>query len=255
MNNSRDMKLNYTVKGQGNKNIILLHGWGGSLESLTPLQNELGNSDGFRVYNIEWPGFGNSRLSVGTKFMFDDYSEALIDFIISQRLSKPTLVGHSFGGKVAIATLLKKQDIADRLVLINSSGIKPKNTLKRAVLYIPTKAIGAIFTLPGLRRVKPFVRKVYYKLIVREGDYLLSSDLKETLQSVLQVNFDTELSKITTNTLLIWGENDSYTPLWMGRKFANELPNAKIEIVKDAKHNLPLVNPEIVATIIRLYLK
>jgi len=249
------MQLNYTVKGQGNKNIILLHGWGGSLESLTPLQNELAKSGGFRVYNIEWPGFGNSKLTTGTKFSFDDYPKALIDFIKSQRISKPTLVGHSFGGKVSIALLLKQQELIDKLILINSSGIKPKNTLKKMLLYIPTKTMGAVFSLPGLRRVKPFVRKVYYKLIVREGDYLISSDLEDTLKSVLEVNFDADLPEISTKTLLIWGENDKYTPLWMGQKFANEMQNAKLEVVKDAKHNLPLVNPEIVATIIRLYLK
>lgn len=249
------MQLNYTVKGQGNKNVILLHGWGGSLESLTPLQNELAKSGGFRVYNIEWPGFGNSKLTTGTKFGFENYVKALIDFIEYQRIAKPTLVGHSFGGKVALALSLKQSGLIDKLILVNSSGIKPRNTLKKTLLYLPTKTMGAVFSLPGLRKVKPFVRKVYYKLIVRESDYLVSESLEETLTDVLKVNFDADLSEISTKTLLIWGEKDGYTPLWMGQKLAGEMQNAKIEVVKDAKHNLPLVNPEIVATIIRLYLK
>lgn len=249
------MQLNYTVKGQGDQNIILLHGWGGSMESLAKLQDELAKTGGFRVYNIEWPGFGNSKSIPGRKLKFADYTEYLTSFIKSQKVSNLALVGHSFGGKVSLDLALKEPNIVRNLILINSSGIKPKNTLKKAVLFLPTKLMGVVFSIPGLVKIKPFIRKVYYKLIVREGDYLISESLEDTLKDVLRINFDGQLSEITTGTLLIWGEKDKYTPLWMGQKMCNEMKNAKLEIVKDAKHNLPLVNPEIVATIIRLYLK
>lgn len=249
------MQLNYTVKGQGNKNIILLHGWGGSMESLSKLQDELAKTDDFRVYNIEWPGFGNSKLTEGRKLRFGDYTECLQSFIKSQKITQLTLVGHSFGGKVALDLVLKEPQLIEDLILVNSSGVKPKNTLKKTVLFLPTKLMGLVFSLPGLIKVKPFFRKAYYKAIVREGDYLKADLLEDTLKDVLKVNFDDKLPEIKTKTLLVWGEKDSYTPLWMGQKMANEIKDAKLEIVKDAKHNLPLVNPEIVATIIRLYLK
>lgn len=249
------MLLNYTVKGQGNKNLILLHGWGGSLDSLAPLQDELIITKEFRVYNVEWPGFGSSKFSGNQEVSFNDYVEALIRFIKSEKILKPTLVGHSFGGKVALGLSLMQPELISSMILVNSSGIKPKNSIKRSFFLVTSKVLGIFFNLPGLRKIKPLVRKFYYKIFVREVDYLTSGNMKEILKNVLEVNFDTLLPKIKINTLIIWGEKDTQTPLWMGQTLAKGIKNAKIEIVKNTKHNLPLINPEIVATLIRLYLK
>lgn len=248
------MHLNYTVKGQGKKTIILLHGWGGSLKSLSPLQDELVKSGNYRVFNIEWPGFGDSPVSK-TNAVLGDYSGYLGDFISTQNLIKPILVGHSFGGKVAMHLLINHPRIAEKLILINSSGIKPKNNLKKTILYFPTKLFGGLFSIAGLRNVKPLVRKVYYKIVVHEDDYLLSEDLRETLKNVLDENLDKEVKNIDVETLLLWGENDAKTPLWMAEYLKNEIPNSKLEVIKDARHNLPLVQPELVSTMISLFIK
>jgi pimeloyl-ACP methyl ester carboxylesterase len=248
------MHLNYTVKGQGKKTIILLHGWGGSLKSLSPLQDELVKSGNYRVFNIEWPGFGDSPVSK-TNAVLGDYSHYLGDFISTQKLIKPILVGHSFGGKVAMHLLINHPRIAEKLILINSSGIKPKNNLKKTILYLPTKLFGGIFSIAGLRNIKPLVRKVYYKIIVHEGDYLLSEDLRETLKNVLDENLDKDVKKIDVETLLLWGENDTKTPLWMAEYLKKEILNSKLEVIKDARHNLPLVQPELVSTMISLFIK
>lgn len=248
------MHLNYTAKGQGKKTIILLHGWGGSLKSLTPLQNELTKSGDYRVFNIEWPGFGDSpvnNLSAG----LGDYSNYLLKFINDQNLIKPILVGHSFGGKVALSLLITNPKIAEKLILINSSGIKPRNNMKKILLLIPTKIFGGIFSLPLLKSLKPLMRKIYYKVVVREADYLLSEGLSETLKKILDENLDNKVKNIEVETLLLWGEKDTKTPLWMAQYFKNEIPNSKLEIIKDARHNLPLVQPELVSTMISLFIK
>lgn len=249
------MPLNYTVKGQGNKNIILLHGWGGSMESLQGLQDELAKTNTYRVYNIELPGFGESSISKGKVLTLDDYVSSLDIFMESNNINKPILVGHSFGGKVALAYTLKKENKVQNLILVNSSGLKPKNTLKKVVLIVPTKTFGLLFSLPVLNKVKSPIRSIYYRFVVRERDYLRSKELQETLKNVLKVNLDDQIGKINVDTLLIWGENDSYTPLWMGERFSKLLPNARLEVIQGAKHNLPLVNPQIVSSMIRLHIK
>ena len=248
------MRLNYTAKGQGRKTIILLHGWGGSLKSLTPLQNELIKSSDYRVFNLEWPGFGESPI-IHKAAKIKDYETYLLEFISEQNIIKPILIGHSFGGKVAMSLAINNPTLLDKLILINSSGLKPKNTLKRTLLFLPTKIFGAFFKLPILRIIKKPMRKLYYKLIVRESDYLISENLEITMKNVLNENLDESVSKIQVQTLLIWGEKDTQTPLWMGNKLANEIPNSKLEVIKDAKHGLPLNQPEIVSTLISLFLK
>lgn len=251
----KNMQLNYTVKGQGRKNLILLHGWGGSLPSLEPLQNQLAQGGGYRVFNIEWPGFGSSKTKLKTALTFTDFVTQLEEFIKQQGILMPVLVGHSFGGKVAMAFAHKNPMLVKNLILINTSGLKPKNSIKKLVLFIPTKVFGAIFSLPLLIKIKPFIRKVYYRFIVREHDYLISESLEATFRSIIDSNLDDKIGNIETDTLLIWGEKDRQTPLWMGEKLAQMMPNAKIEVIKDSKHSLPLVNPELIATIIRLYIK
>jgi pimeloyl-ACP methyl ester carboxylesterase len=248
------MRLNYTAKGQGRKTIILLHGWGGSLKSLTPLQDELIKSNEYRVFNIEWPGFGKSPI-IHKSAKIKDYESLLLEFISEHNIAKPILVGHSFGGKVAMALAINNPNILDKLILINSSGLKPKNSLKKTLLFLPTKAFGAFFKLPLLKFIKKPIRKLYYKLIVRESDYLISEDLEITMKNILSENLDESVSKIQVQTLLIWGEKDTQTPLWMGKKLASEIPNSKLEVIKDAKHGLPLNQPEIVSTLILLFLK
>lgn len=248
------MQLNYTAKGQGKKTIILLHGWGGSLKSLTPLQNTLIESGDFRVFNIEWPGFGESP-TFKTNAKLTDFENYLKSFINEQGIIKPILVGHSFGGKVAMSLVINNPQLVHKLILINSSGLKPKNSVKKILLFIPTKVFGILFSLPILKSVKPLVRKIYYKLIIRESDYLVSGELEDTLKNILNTNLDDNLKKISADTLVIWGEKDTKTPLWMGQKLASEIPNAKLEVIKAARHNLPLVDPELVSTMIKLYIK
>lgn len=248
------MHLNYTAKGQGKKTIILLHGWGGSMKSLSPLQNELVKSGKFRVFNIEWPGFGDSPVT-NSIAVLDDYVKYLKEFIINQNIIKPILVGHSFGGKVAMSLLISNPRIAEKLILINSSGIKPKNSVKKAMLFLPTKLFGSVFSLPGLKSVKPITRKIYYKTIVRESDYLKSDELRDTLKNVLDENLDEKVKDIEVETLLLWGEKDTRTPLWMAEYLKDEIPNSKLEVIKDARHNLPLVQPELVSTMISLFIK
>lgn len=249
------MQINYTVKGRGNKNIILLHGWGGSMESLQGLQDELTKTIAYRVYNVELPGFGQSNLQKGKTLTLDDYVAALDIFIEKNNINKPILVGHSFGGKIALAYSIKNGNKIRNLILINSSGLKPKNSLKKYALILPTKSFGLLFSLPLLNKIKEPIRRGYYKLIVRERDYLRAKELQKTLKNVLKINLDDQIEKINVDTLLIWGEKDSYTPLWMGEKLSKLLPNARLEVIQGAKHNLPLINPQIISSMIRLHIK
>lgn len=127
--------------------------------------------------------------------------------------------------------------------------------MKKILLLIPTKIFGGIFSLPLLKSLKPLMRKIYYKVVVREADYLLSEGLSETLKKILDENLDNKVKNIEVETLLLWGEKDTKTPLWMAQYLKNEIPNSKLEIIKDARHNLPLVQPELVSTMISLFIK
>ncbi|HLD03946.1 MAG TPA: alpha/beta hydrolase [Candidatus Dojkabacteria bacterium] len=246
------MKINYTVKGDGPP-IILMHGWGGSSASLEPLQEQLAGK-GFQVFNFDLPGFGQSEM---LKKVMDlsDYVEFLHAFLERMNIYKPVLVGHSFGGKIAVAFAAKYGDKLARLVIIDASGINPKIEKKQRRLQRTAKFFGKVFNLPGLHFTKPLARKLFYKTIVKESDYLKAGKLKETFKNIVKEHVDLLLSKINMETLVIWGEKDGITPLWQGKKLAQGIRNARLEVIENATHNLPLVMPELVAKIISLFIR
>lgn len=244
------MRINYTTKGQG-KTVVLLHGWGGSSESLEKLAEELAGN--YQVVNIDLPGFGKSDVPQ-TPLKVEDYVEYLKEFLEQMKLRKVTLVGHSFGGKVIMLFATKYPKFLESIILINASGLKPKNSLKKTLFIVPTKVLGSIFKLPLLKQLAPTLRNIYYKLVVRERDYLNAGPMKETLKVVVNQHFDQQVIKITTPTLLIWGEKDTQTPLWMAKALAKKIQGARLEIVKGATHGLPLKQPGIVANLIKLFL-
>lgn len=223
---------------------FLLHGWGGSTASLKSLELLLGEmSDS--IHNIEYPGFGDMK-ELKKILHLKDYSDFLYKTINDLNPEKrPTvLIGHSFGGKMILDLLSKENPNVLKAFIINASGIKPKQTLKLILL----KRL-AIFKF--LLRIK-ILRKIFYKFIVRESDYLKTNGyLKETFKNVINEHLDGKLSKINSKVVIIWGENDVVTPLYMAKKFKNSLRNSKLFIVKNTGHSLPLKHPEEVFKIIQ----
>jgi len=246
------MRINYTVKGDG-PTIILLHGWGGSSKSLLNLQMRLAEM-GFQVFCVDLPGFGESS-KPDRPLVLDDYVNYLYELIEKLNIYKPILAGHSFGGKVAMAFAIKHRNVPGRLILIDSSGLNPRNDSKKGFFLVVSKIFGSIFKLPGFKPIRPLVRKIFYKFVVRENDYVDAGELEATLRNIVGEHLDDKLPLIKTDTLLIWGDNDTYTPLWQGEELARRIKNSRLEVVAGAKHALPLDEPDLVAKIIYTYLK
>ena len=125
----KDLNINYVQYGKG-KDIILLHGWGQNIKMMEPLGQNL--CDNARITILDLPGFGSSEIP---KFAYtiNDYTEFLHEFLESLDIKKPILIGHSFGGRIAI-NYASMYDV-DKLVLFGSPFIvRETNGLKVKVL-------------------------------------------------------------------------------------------------------------------------
>ncbi|MEI7579629.1 MAG: alpha/beta hydrolase [bacterium] len=246
------MRINYEVAGAG-KPLIMLHGWGGSLQSLAELQNLLSKS-GFQVYNLDLPGFGQSEM-LKNEMQLEDYVDFVIDFIKKLELKKPILLGHSFGGQIAARLASREKHLLSQLILVNAAGINPANTVKKFIFKKIAKTGKRIFKLPGLKQLERPVKSIFYKYIVRERDYLNANKMKATMANVVETHLEHALVQITVPTLLIWSEKDTYTPLWQGEKMASLISGSRLQVVAGARHNLPLKDPQAVLFIINSFAK
>lgn len=94
----KNININYIQYGEG-KDILLLHGWGQNIEMMKPLGDNF--CDRFRITILDLPGFGESD-EPESAWNIGSYEEMLEEFVKKLEIKKPIVIGHSFGGRLAI---------------------------------------------------------------------------------------------------------------------------------------------------------
>lgn len=212
--------MNYIKKGSG-KDLILLHGWGCNLHVFDELSDYF--SKYFTVWSIDLPGFGESKID--EELTIEEYSYLLEDFFLEHEIESPIILGHSFGGRVAIK--YASTNYCHKLILVSSAGIKRFNP--KVYSYKVKK------TFYKALRMNKKVEKLRNKYA--SNDYKNANQvLRETLK--LAVNHDQrkDLSKITCETLLIWGEKDKDTPIKDGILMKRLIKDSELIKIEDAGH-------------------
>ena len=110
----KNININYTQYGKG-KDVVLLHGWGQNIQMMDPIGKNL--CDNFRITILDFPGFGSSDIPEFA-YTISDYTNILHEFLESLMIDNPILIGHSFGGRIAISYASIYQ--VEKLVLFGS---------------------------------------------------------------------------------------------------------------------------------------
>ena len=248
------MKTNIVTKGESNENppILILHGWGASTKSWEKVQNELSNLR-YKVIVPDMPGFGESA-PPEKPWTSDDYLSWLLGFIKEQKITTPFyLVGHSFGGSLALKLAIKHPELIRKLIVISAarSG-HAKTSLKVRVIKRIVRIGKSTEKLPFFK----LMRKAFYKFIVQERDYERTEGvMRKTMELVLKDNLTHDLHKIHLPTLIIWGENDKATPIEDAHVINHEIKGSELRIVKGGKHAINLTHPYEVSEFIYKFLK
>ncbi len=247
-----DLKVNYKIAGEGPA-ILVLHGWGGSSDSWLEVQ-EILTKEGYQVIVPDFPGFGKS-ITPSKPWEIKDYSDFVLRFTKKLGLEKFFLVGHSFGGRIAIKFTVQYPEKVKKLILCDSAGIKPKPGLKTRIIFWLARIGNAIFTPKHLTRFKDAARNLFY-IFLRNRDYAKANGtMKETIKKVLKEDLSPELLEIRTKTLLIWGGNDKMVPLKYANIFKEKIKNSKLEVLPKIGHSPHLESPKKFSEIILNFLK
>ena len=255
-----DFEANYKTQGSGPL-LLILHGWGGSSDSWVFVQKFLAEK-GFQVICPDLPGFGKTPPPL-KDWSIDDYVEWLKQFcekisqIHGESIEPFFLLGHSFGGGVAVKFATKYPNFISSLVLVAPAIVRQRK-IKQKVYFALAKTGNKIFSLPILFYFQPFLRKILYRLLGLTDYYKLfvekSIAMKGTFKKIVSEDLQRLLSQIPCKTLLIWGGRDKVTLLGDAYLIQKKIPSANLKIIPEAGHVPNFETPEKLAEIILKFL-
>ena len=215
----RGIKISYARYDGDGVPVLLLHGWGASKKAMQCLFDFI-KSIGRSVISLDFPYFGESDAPPSDWGVYD-YANITREFMLALGVGKAVILGHSFGGRVGII-LAADFDMAEKLVLVDSAGLKPR----RGIRY----------------KTKVLCYKIKKKLkLVKKGagsaDYnALPEFMKPVFVRVVNTHLDKTLKNISVPTLIVWGRNDKDTPMYMAKKFEKKIKDSGLVVLENAGH-------------------
>lgn len=248
--NIEGIDINYIIEGKG-KNVLVLHGWGANIDTILPIVNIL--KEDFKVFAMDLPGFGKSQIP---KEVFDskDYARIVKGFIDKMKIDKVTLIGHSFGGKISILLGAYYPELIEKIVLIDSAGLIPKRTLKYYLKVYSFKVLRSIYKSIFFWQDNKNKMERFYKRFGSTDYKNADGIMRRILVKVVNENLRPMLKNIQCPTLLIWGDEDKDTPLYMGKIMENEIDDSGLVVLKGAGHYSYLDDFNKFAIVLRVFL-
>ncbi len=195
---------------QAKIDLIILHGWGSNKNIMKNVFSPFLNS--FRHIYIDLPGFGKSTCPTALKTT--DVTRIVELLLVYINASTDVILGHSFGGKVA---LLLDPKI---LVLVSSAGIKVPKPLSIQLKIVITKVLNFL----GLRKFR--------SLFIAQDAKNLSKPMYDTFKNVVDEDFTQNFSEYDGKALLCWGEEDTATPISSANQIKKLIKDSKLEVYK-----------------------
>jgi pimeloyl-ACP methyl ester carboxylesterase len=264
--------IGYRVSGEGEKNILLIHGNMTSSKHWDVLMSNF--PDGYRIYAIDLRGFGtssyNSRIN-----SIKDFSEDVRLFTDCLNLKDFSLVGWSLGGAIAMQFAADYPDSVNKLILLESVGIKGYPLMKKDEEYKPVwgqflktreeiaydlRLIQNAYDFGSTEFLKGLWNSLIYthnqpspdKYLEYLEDMMTQRNLADAYYALAYFNISNqnngivdgtrEVDKIIAPTLIIHGDRDLVIPVDTAEDTAASIgDNAKLVVLKNTGHS-PLID-------------
>jgi pimeloyl-ACP methyl ester carboxylesterase len=263
------VSLHHEERGTGEP-ILFIHGFGASIFSWRYLVSPL--STNARVIRLDLKGFGASPKPADGDYSIYHQAGLVQRFVLDHDLTNLTIVGHSYGGGIALVTSLSLLDQAPqrlrRLILIDSIGYQQRLPLFIKILRTPIFGPLAVSLVPARLQVLSILKLAYYDsgkitaAAVEEYAKALKTRggkeaLFETAKSLIPPDIDAltrEYRRINVPTLILWGEQDRIVPVELGMRLNRDIPDSKLYVLDRCGHIPQEEEPERALTAIKNFL-
>lgn len=244
------LNINCIDEGSGEA-ILFLHGWGSSILPFARLINTL--KETHRVVAIDFPGCGESD-TMSEPWDIDDYCNLVLKVIEKLNIENPVLIGHSHGGRVIMKLVGSGLFSPPKIVFLDAAGLIPKKSFKQKLRAKSFKFIKAVLSLP-------IINKFSDSLLEKARKHYGSADynaappvLRKTLVNVVNIDLRHLLPNISCPTLLVWGENDTATPLSDAKIIESLIKDSGLCVIKGGGHFSFLDSPFEACAILKSFL-
>lgn len=242
----------YKVTGSGSKTVIILQGWGTDLGVYDSVANTI--NEQYRVVQFDFPGFGGSD-EPREAWNVDAYADFFCKFVQALQIEKATLIGHSYGGRVIIKLAARENlpfEITN-IVLIDSAGILPERSFSQKMKIKRYKILKKILNLKVVYALFPELIDDWKS---RQGsaDYRNASPvMRQCLVMAVNEDLTGLLPYIKQDTLLIWGDKDTATPIRDAKIMEEKIQNSGLVVLKGTGHFSFLEQPAVFRNVMRSY--
>ena len=223
----------YSDEGQGPA-LLFLPGWMNTLRNFDELA--VGLAPKYRIVRLDFPGFGGGTEAPPPDWHVADYAKFVKAFAEKLGLTSYVLVGHSFGARVAIKGTGDGGLRPSRLVLIGAAGIAKTRTFRNRVLTGLAKIGKVLMYIPPLYFWRAQLRRALYKKL--GSDYLAAGAMSRVYLNTIKEDLQEYARKISIPTLLIWGSEDTMTPLADGKRYTELIKGSTLKVLEGTGHSV-----------------
>ena len=190
------------------------------------------------MYALDLKGFG-SNAGMEFPYSLSDYVNEVREYMKENAIVRPFVIAHSFGARIAIKLAAEDSRAFLKIALCGAAGLKPRFSLKKACKCTVFKVLKRVVKR---ERLQKFYSKDYQSL---------SPVMKESFVKIVNERLETAAERIETPTVLIFGDKDGETPVYMGRAYNKRIRGSKLYIIKGAGHFAFVDRPREFCEIIR----
>jgi len=233
--------------------LVMLHGWGANSDLLLPLAQRL-TPQGFTVHMLDLPGFGHTPEPPAAWTVYD-YARFVVDTLDTLGLARVNLFGHSFGGRLGLILGAGYAARLDKMILADAAGVRPKTPLHAALRLKAYKGVRDGLNAVGLRGLSDSLRAQYNARYGSSDFNAVNGLMRQTFVNVVNEDLLPYAARVAVPTLLLWGDQDTDTPLEQGKQLEQVIPDAGLVVYQGAGHYAYLERAADAARVISVFLK